>query len=86
MTSNVCRVLTLHTHTYIYILYKMAFNLAYYDFMGKLPAPYESVLTKAFKHGRVTVARNMSEVIAENTKAFSSMDKDAKVFHHPPCK
>ena len=39
--------------------------LTFYDLYGKLPAPYESVLTKAYKHGRVTVARNMSQAIAD---------------------
>ena len=40
-------------------------TMTFYDLYEKLPAPYESVLTKAFKHGRVTVARNMSQAIAD---------------------
>jgi hypothetical protein len=50
----------------------------------KLPAPYESVLAKAFKHGRVTVARNMSPLIAAGLKQFDALpevtpaDKAAK--------
>jgi carnitine O-acetyltransferase len=55
---------------------QMALNLTYYEYMNKLPAPYESVLTKAFKHGRVTVARNMSEIIAMNTKKFNTLSND----------
>ena len=35
--------------------------------------PYESVLAKAYKHGRVTVARNMSDLIATNLKAWEGM-------------
>jgi len=55
---------------------QMVLNLTYYEYMNKLPAPYESVLTKAFKHGRVTVARNMSEIIGNNTKKFNSLEKN----------
>jgi hypothetical protein len=47
--------------------------------MGKLASPYESVLTKAFKHGRVAVARNMSQAIADHAKAFDGLpDKQGK--------
>jgi hypothetical protein len=46
--------------------------LTYFDLYGKLPTPYESVLTKAFKHGRVTVARNMSAVIGAEIEAFGA--------------
>ena len=47
-------------------------TLTFYDLYEKLPAPYESVLTKAFKHGRVTVARNMSQAIADATVKASA--------------
>jgi len=50
-----------------------AMMLAYYQVKQKIPVPYESVLAKAYKHGRVTVARNMSELIANNLKAWEGM-------------
>ena len=46
--------------------------LTYFELYGKLPTPYESVLTKAYKHGRVTVARNMSAIIGDEIKAFGT--------------
>ena len=46
--------------------------LTYFELYGKLPTPYESVLTKAYKHGRVTVARNMSAIIGDEIKAFGA--------------
>ena len=50
-----------------------AMMIAYYQVKQKIPVPYESVLAKAYKHGRVTVARNMSELIANNLKAWEGM-------------
>lgn len=57
-----------------------AFTLAYYEQVGSFPSPYESVLTKAFKHGRVSVARNMSTVIADGVLRFrASEDPNEKI-------
>ena len=56
---------------------QMALSLVYYEKEGKLGAPYESVLAKAFKHGRVTVARNMSPLIADGLKAFDAMPESS---------
>jgi len=50
-----------------------AMMISYYQVKQKIPVPYESVLAKAYKHGRVTVARNMSELIANNLKAWEGM-------------
>lgn len=50
-----------------------AMTLTYFSLRGTLCAPYESVLAKSFKHGRVTVARNMSEVIGDSVKTFDTL-------------
>jgi len=56
-----------------------ALTLTHLEYMGRLASPYESVLTKAFKHGRVAVARNMSSAIADSAKSFAALpDKPAK--------
>ena len=60
--------------------FQAAMMLTFYDLYGKLPVPYESVLTKAYKHGRVTVARNMSQAIADEIIGFDgAADAAAKV-------
>ena len=50
-----------------------AMMLTYYKMRERLPVPYESVLAKAFRHGRVTVARNMSDNIAEQIENFHAL-------------
>jgi hypothetical protein len=45
--------------------------------MGKIATPYESVLAKWYKHGRVTVARNMNQQIANFATGFSSLPDNA---------
>jgi hypothetical protein len=50
-----------------------AMFIAFYGMTNALPVPYESVLAKAFKHGRVTVARNMSQSIADNLSSFNQL-------------
>ena len=56
-----------------------AMMLTFYGMRRRLPVPYESVLAKAFRHGRVTVARNMSPEIAAQILAFhDAPDADAE--------
>jgi hypothetical protein len=52
--------------------------IAYYLLRGRVGTPYESVLAKQFKHGRVTVARNLSPVIAENIQLFATATDDVQ--------
>jgi len=47
-----------------------AVTLAFYEVKQHSPMVYESVLVKSFKHGRVAVARNTSDVIVTQTSAF----------------
>jgi carnitine O-acetyltransferase len=47
-----------------------AMILSFYLMRDRMPVAYESVLAKAFKHGRVTVARNMSVEIAAQLSNF----------------
>jgi len=47
-------------------------TLAFFKLKGRLAVPYESVLCKYFKHGRVTVARNMSAQIADSVLAIGT--------------
>jgi len=58
-----------------------AMQIAFYDMTQKIPSCYESVLAKSFKHGRVTVARNMSDSIAGNLRKFPGL-----LFGHPKAK
>lgn len=51
-----------------------AFTIAFEALKGRLGSPYESVLTKAFKHGRVSVARNMSPAVADGVARFKATD------------
>lgn len=54
---------------------QVALMLVYHALKGRHAVPYESVLAKAFRHGRVTVARNMSAAIAAGVEA--AVRKDA---------
>ena len=55
-----------------------AMILAFYSMRQRLPVPYESVLAKAYKHGRVTVARNMSEEIAEQVLTYHDLPMELR--------
>lgn len=48
-----------------------AMQLAFARLYNKLPVPYESVLWKQFKLGRVSAAPNMSPLIADRLMAMN---------------
>ena len=49
-----------------------AMAMAWKKYKGTTPVTYESVLTKAYKHGRVFVARNTNQGIADALDAFAA--------------
>jgi hypothetical protein len=54
-----------------------ALFLAFYSLRGRVPSPYESVLAKAFKHGRVTVKRHHSSAQIVHNFYFKKTRADA---------
>lgn len=53
-----------------------ALQITFYRLYNRLPVGYESVLAKAYKYGRVTVGRNMSELIKDSLMKFASSPDD----------
>jgi len=61
-----------------------AMAIAWFKQYGTIGVPYESVLTKSFEHGRVFVARNMNQAIANAVHTYcepcaSASDKASAV-------
>jgi len=50
--------------------------LTFFQLFGRTPSTYESVLAKAFRHGRVTVARNNSEAIAREISRWWNLESN----------